>query len=193
MARTEGDTPEQAVESDGEQATEGQTAAHADRSASDLVAELAAAEDRLLRALAEQENMRRRARREREEALRYASADFAGDLLASIDNLERAIASVPDDQRSEAAMAGLLSGVEATRRALLDAFARHGLERLDPLGERFDPHRHEAGFEVADTDYPPGVVAHVMRPGYRYRDRLLRPALVGVSKGPEAVMDEPAE
>src|SRR6266851_6708276 len=146
-------------------------------SVADLTAELAAVKDRLLRSLAEQENIRTQARREREDAVRYAAAGFAGDLLSSIDDLERAIASVPQDQRAAPAVAGLLSGVEATRRALLDAFAKHGLKRLDPLGEPFDPHRHEASFEAADARYPPGTVTSVIRPAYIYRDRLLRPAL----------------
>jgi molecular chaperone GrpE len=155
-------------------------------SVADLMAELAAAKDRLLRALAEQENIRAQARRERDEAVRYAASGFAGDLLSSIDNLERAIASVPEDQRSEPVIAGLLTGVEATRRALLDTFAKHGLKRLDPIGEPFDPHRHEASFEAADARHPPGTVTHVIQPGYIHRDRLLRPALVGVSKTPDA-------
>lgn len=150
----------------------------------DLMAELATTKDRLLRSLAEQENIRTQARRERDDAVRYAASGFAGELLSSIDNLERAIASVPEDQRSEPGVAGLLTGVEATRRALLDAFAKHGLQRLDPIGEPFDPHRHEASFEAADARHPPGTVTHVIQPGYLYRDRLLRPALVGISKTP---------
>jgi molecular chaperone GrpE len=162
-----------------------QVAEH-DPPVADLMAELAATKDRLLRALAEQENIRVQARRDRDDAVRYAASGFAGELLSSIDNLERAIASVPEDQRSEPVIAGLLIGVEATRRALLDAFAKHGLKRLDPIGEPFDPHRHEASFEAADAQYPPGTVTHVIQPGYMHRDRLLRPALVGVSKTPDA-------
>jgi molecular chaperone GrpE len=155
-------------------------------SVADLAGELAAVKDRLLRSLAEQENIRAQARRERDEAVRYAAAGFAGDLLSSVDNLERAIASVPEDQRLEPVIAGLLTGVEATRRALLDAFAKHGLKRLDPIGEPFDPHRHEASFEAADARYPPGTVTSVIQPGYMYRDRLVRPALVGISKTSDA-------
>jgi molecular chaperone GrpE len=151
-------------------------------SVADIAAELAAAKDRVLRSLAEQENIRAQARRDRDEAVRYAAAGFAGDLLSSVDNLERAIASVPADKRPEPVVAGLLTGVEATRRALLDTFARHGLKRLDPIGEPFDPHRHEASFEAADARYPPGTVTSVIQPGYMHHDRLLRPALVGVSK-----------
>jgi len=160
-------------------------AAH-DPPVADLVAELAATKDRLLRALAEQENIRAQARRDRDDAVRYAASGFAGELLSSIDNLERAIASVPEAQRAEPALAGLLTGVEATRRALLDAFGKHGLRRLDPVGQAFDPHRHEASFEAIDARYPPGTVTHVIQPGYMHHDRLLRPALVGVSKTPDA-------
>ena len=151
-------------------------------SVADLASELAAVKDRLLRALAEQENIRRQAQRDRDAAVRYAAAGFAGDLLSAIDNLERAIASVPEDKCAEPVIAGLLTGVEATRRALLDTFARHGLKRLDPIGEPFEPHWHEAGFEAEDARYPPGTVTRVVQPGYMYHDRLLRPALVGVSK-----------
>jgi molecular chaperone GrpE len=161
-------------------------AAEREPEVTDLMAELAATKDRLLRSLAEQENIRAQGRRERDDAVRYAASGFAGDLLSSIDNLERAIASVPQDQRSEPLVAGLLTGVEATRRGLLDAFAKHGLERLDPIGEPFDPHRHEASFEAVDAQHPPSTVTHVIQPGYLYRDRLLRPALVGISKAPDA-------
>src|ERR1700704_6400967 len=164
----------------------GATSPQHEPSVSDLMAELAATKDRLLRSLAEQENIRAQARRERDEAVRYAAAGFAGDLLSSIDNLERAIASVPEEQRSEPAVAGLMTGVEATRRALLDAFARHGLKRFEPIGEPFDPHRHEASFEAVDARYPPGTVTSVIQPGYMYRDRLVRPALVGISKTSDA-------
>lgn len=153
-----------------------------DKSVAELADELATTKDRLLRSLAEQENGRRLALRQREEAVRYATSGFARDLLATADNLERAIASTPEALRSEPAVAALLVGVDATRRALLDAFAKHGLQRLDPTGEPFDPHQHQASFEVTDGRYEPGVVAQVIQPGYMHHDRLLRPALVGVSK-----------
>jgi molecular chaperone GrpE len=149
----------------------------------DIAAELAETKDRLLRCLAEQSNIRRRARRDQDEAVLYAASGFAGDLVSSLDDLERALASVPEEQRTAPAVAGLLSGVEATYRALLNTFAKHGLNRIDPLGEPFDPHQHEGGFEATDARYPPGTVIRVIRPGYQYHDRLLRPALVGISKG----------
>ena len=155
-------------------------------SAGELAAELAATRDRLLRSLAEQENVRNQARRDRDEAVRYAAAGFARDLLSTIDNLGRAIASVPRDKRSDPVVDALLTGVEATRRGLLDAFAKHGMKRIEPLGEPFDPHRHQASFEVVDPRYPPGAVASVIQPGYIHHDRLLRPALVGVAKASDA-------
>ena len=154
-------------------------------STEELAAELAATKDRLLRVLADQENVRSQARRERDEAARFAASGFARDLLSSVDNLERAIASVPEAERSGSVVANLLQGVDATRRALLDTFLNHGLVRLDPLGESFDPHRHEASFEEPDTQCSPGTVTRVIQPGYMLHDRLLRPALVGVSKAPD--------
>jgi molecular chaperone GrpE len=157
--------------------------AEADRT-TELAAELAATQDRLLRALAEQENMREQARRERDDAVAYAAAGFAADLLSSVDNLERAVESIPEDKRADPVIAGLLAGVEATQRALLDAFAKHGLQRFDPVGDPFDPHRHEATYAIADAHYPPGTVVSVVQPGYMHHDRLLRPALVGVSQAP---------
>jgi molecular chaperone GrpE len=158
--------------------------AGSDPAGADLATELAATKDRLLRTLAEQENIREQARRERDDAVAYAAAGFAADLLSSVDNLERAVLSVPEVKRSDPVIAGLLTGVEATRRALLDAFAKHGLRRFYPVGDPFDPHRHEATFEVADEQYPPGTVVSVLQPGYMHHDRLLRPALVGVSQAP---------
>lgn len=155
-------------------------------SAADIAAELATTKDRLLRMLADQENIRSQARRDRDEAVRFAASGFAGDLLSSVDNLERAIASVPVAERSEPVVANLLQGVGATLRLLLDAFAKHGLVRLDPLGELFDPHQHEASFEEVDTQSSPGTVIQVIQPGYKQHDRLLRPALVGVSKSPNS-------
>jgi molecular chaperone GrpE len=156
----------------------------------DLRAELDATRDRLLRCLADQENVRRQARRDRETAIRFAASQFAGDLLETADNLERAIASVPEDNRADSTISMLLTGIEATHRALLDAFARHGLRRLNPIGERFDPHLHKASFEVADEYLPPGSVASVLQPGYVHHERLLRPALVGVTKAAGKIAED---
>jgi len=148
-----------------------------------LEAEVADCKDRVLRALAEQENSRRRAERERQDAIRFAAAGLARDLLATADNLRRAIESVPNEKAADETVQRLLAGIVATERALLDAFEKHGIRRVDALGQRFDPDHHEVVFEVADAASPPGTVAEVLQPGYLHHDRLLRPAKVGVAKG----------
>jgi molecular chaperone GrpE len=183
--------PEREAETRDERQRDAVTSPARGQSVADLEAELAATKDRLLRSLAEQENIRAQARREREDAVRYAASAFAGDLLSSIDNLERAIASVPGDRPLDAVVSGLLTGVEATKRGLLAAFAKHGLKRVEPIGEPFDPHRHEASFEAVDAHYPPGTVVGIVQPGYVHHDRLLRPALVAVSKRPEPAGEGP--
>ena len=157
----------------------------------DKIAELEAAladrNDRLLRALAETENVRRRGEREREDTSRYAIARFAGDLLPVADNLRRAIDSVPAAARDEnALLATLLEGVEATERELQKLFEKHGLKRLDPIGEIFDPNFHEVLFEQDAPDQPAGTVVQLLEPGYKIGDRLLRPARVGVVKAGSA-------
>lgn len=154
-------------------------------SGGELAAELSETRDRLLRALADQENVRAQARKGMDEAVIRGTRSLAADLLASMDSLERAIASVPEEKRSDPTVETLLAGVQATRRALLDALARHGIRRFDPAGEEFDPHRHEASFEIADGSVPAGIVTEVVQPGYMHHDRLLRPALVGVSRQPQ--------
>jgi len=146
-------------------------------------AELADAKDRLLRALAETENVRRRAERERSDAARFGAANFAKDMLNVADNLRRAIESAPESQAGDELMRNLLQGVAATERELLAAFERHGVRRIDPLGERFDHNFHQAMFEMENTGKPAGTVVQVLQPGYVMHDRLLRPALVGVAKG----------
>jgi len=155
-------------------------------------AELAEQKDHLLRALAETENVRRRAQREREDASKYAVAGFAKELLSVADNLRRALDSLPESEARDERTRGLLAGVEATERELLSVFERHGIRRIDPHGERFDHNLHQAIFEAERPDKPGGTVVEVLQPGYVLHDRLLRPAMVGVSKekpGPA----EPAE
>src|SRR5579859_1013128 len=146
-------------------------------------AEAAELKDRLLRALAETENVRRRAERERSDAAKYGVTQFARDLLDVADNLRRAIDSVPEAQVRDDATRNLLAGVAATERAFLAAFERHGIKRLDPKGERFDHNFHQAIFEAENTGKPAGTVVEVLQPGYLLHDRLLRPAMVGVAKG----------
>jgi len=157
-----------------------------------LEAELAEQKNQLLRALAETENVRRRAQREREDTSKYAVAGFAKELLSVADNLRRALESLPESEAKDARTRGLLAGVDATERDLLSVFERHGIRRIDPRGERFDHNLHQAIFEAEQSDKPGGTVVEVLQPGYLLHDRLLRPAMVGVAKekrGPA----EPAE
>jgi molecular chaperone GrpE len=149
----------------------------------ELEAEAGKLKDQLLRALAELENTRRRAERDRQEAAKYAAVPLARDLLGVADNLRRALENAPESaQGQEDALKQFLSGVEMTEKELQDAFAKHGIERLDPKGEKFDPHWHEAMFEVPTNDAEPGTVVQVVQSGYRLDERLLRPARVGVAR-----------
>ena len=149
-----------------------------------LRAELAETKDQLLRALAETENVRNRARRERDEAAKYAAAPLAKDLLPVADNLRRAIDSVaPELVEADERVRSLLSGIEMTERALLEALERQGIRQVQPAaGDKLDPHRHEAMLEVPDPSKPHGTIAQVYEIGYQFHDRLLRPARVGVVK-----------
>jgi molecular chaperone GrpE len=146
-------------------------------------AELADTKDRLLRALAETENVRRRSEREREDTQKYAISGFAKDLLTAVDNLRRALDAVPEGEIKDPRTRSLLDGVAATERELLAAFERHGLKRVDPIGERFDHNFHQAIFEAERPGVPAGTVIEVLQPGYVLHERLLRPAMVGVAKG----------
>jgi molecular chaperone GrpE len=154
--------------------------------------------DRLLRTLAEMENLRRRTEREVVDARSYAVTNFARDILNSADNIRRALESVPADARADAegAFKGLIEGIELTERDLAKTLERHGVKVVEPKGQRFDPNRHQAMFEVPDAEVPNGTVVQVVQSGYVIGDRTLRPALVGVSKGgpkPEAAKDKPAD
>jgi molecular chaperone GrpE len=149
----------------------------------ELEAELAEQRDRLLRALAETENVRRRAQREREDASKYAVAGFAKDLLSVADNLRRALDSLPEAEARDDRTRSLLAGVAATERELLSIFERYGIKRIDPRGEHFDHNLHQAIFEAERSDQPSGTIVEVLQPGYVLHDRLLRPAMVGVAKG----------
>jgi molecular chaperone GrpE len=145
--------------------------------------EAAESRDRALRALAELENFRRRADRERQETAKYAIASFARDFLPVVDNLRRGLDSLSaEDRKADRALDALASGMELTEREMLAALERHGIERIDPLGQPFDHNLHQAMFEVEDAAVPAGCVAQVMQSGYVLHDRLLRPALVAVAK-----------
>ena len=149
-----------------------------------LQKEAADLKDRLLRSLAETENVRRRAEREREDTAKYAMTGFARDILGVADNLSRALASLgPDARGKDPSLDALISGIELTDRELNSVFERNGIRRVDPSGERFDPNLHQAMMEVDDPSKPSGTVVQVLQTGYVIRDRLLRPAMVAVSKG----------
>lgn len=146
-------------------------------------AEIAELKDRLLRTLAEMENLRQRTRREIEEAQKYAVTGFARDMLEVADNLRRALDSVPRDAEQPEPVRSLLAGVELTERALLAAFEKHKIRKVVPEpGERFDHKLHQAMFELPTDALPAGAVAEVMAPGYVIADRLLRAAMVGVAR-----------
>lgn len=155
-----------------------------------LEAEVADLKDRLLRALAETENLRRRAERDVSDARQYAVSKFAADLVGVADNLERALASVPAEaRRGSAVLKTLADGVALTGKDLMQVFEKHGIRRIEPLGERFDPHLHEALYEVADPSVPSGTVSTVVSPGYAIGSRPLRAAKVGVARGGPAAAD----
>lgn len=161
----------------------------------ELRAEAAKYKDQLLRTLAEMENLRRRTQKEREDVARYAASPLVKDLLAVADNLSRAISSASDEARAaDPALEAMVSGVEMTERGLLSVFEKHKIERLDPVGQPFDPNWHEALFEIPDTENPNGTVLQVVEVGYKLHDRLLRPAKVGVSRGgPKRTAEETSE
>ena len=150
-----------------------------------LNAENAELKDRALRALADVENMRRRAEREAADARTYAVTAFARDLLSVTDNLARALENLPTEARANAdgAIKVFIEGVELTARELQAALGRHGVKKLEPQGEKFDPNFHQAMFEAPDETIPAGMVTQVVQSGWKIGERVLRPALVGVSKG----------
>jgi molecular chaperone GrpE len=152
-----------------------------------LEAEVASLKDQALRALAEAENTRRRAQRDREDASKYAVTAFAKDLLAVSDNLRRALDAAPAAAlETNEVLKSLVVGVEATERQLLAAFDRHSVKRLDCIGQPFDPNFHQVMFEIENTGKPAGTVVQELQAGYTLNGRLLREAMVGVAKaGPE--------
>ncbi len=140
--------------------------------------------DKLLRALAEAENVRRRAERDRVDAAKYGAANFAREVLKAADNLRRALESVTAEARREnEVLENLAVGLEITEREMLNAFERAGVRPIEALGQRFDHNLHEAMFEMEDPDHPAGTVVQVLETGYMLHDRLLRPSKVGVGKG----------
>ena len=151
-----------------------------------LKEENAQLKDKLLRTLADMENLRKRSEREKAEATLYAASNFARDLLSVADNFSRALAAVTPEQRvaADEMSSNLLAGIEVTERELTNVLERHGIRRIDAMGQKFDPHMHQAIFEVPTADHPAGTVVQVMQNGYAMGTRCLRPALVGVAKAP---------
>ena len=139
--------------------------------------------DKLLRGLADMENLRRRTEKEIADAKIYGIASFARDMLTVADNLRRAVENMPAELRAEPAIRPLVEGIEVTERDFLSRLTRYGVKKLDPLGGKFDPNMHEALYEVPDETKPNGTVVHVVEEGYGIGERVLRPAKVGVSKG----------
>jgi molecular chaperone GrpE len=149
---------------------------------SELVKELEQVRQHVLYAQAETQNVRRRLEAEKQTAATYAATGFARDMLSVKDNLDRALAAIPDDLRQDERMNALIAGIEATGRELDTVFQRNGVTRVEALGQPLDPHRHQAMVEIPSDDAEPGTIVQEMQPGYMIKDRLLRPALVGVAK-----------
>lgn len=150
----------------------------------DPAAEIADLKERVLRTMADMDNLRKRTEREKTETAKYAITRFAQDILSVSDNIRRAIDAVPPEAiKAEEALKSLLEGVEMTEKGLLTAFEKHGITRVDPKGQLFDPNVHQAMFELENPDVTAGTIVEVVQAGYMISDRVLRPALVGISKG----------
>src|SRR6201992_3601205 len=150
-----------------------------------LTKEVAESRDKMLRTLAEMENLRTRTKREVSDAKTYGITGFARDVLEIADNLQRALDAVPAEAKAAAdpGLKALMEGVELTERSLLNALEKNGVKKFDPSGEKFDPNFQQAMYEVPDASVPSGTVVQVVQAGYTIGERVLRPALVAVSKG----------
>jgi molecular chaperone GrpE len=160
-------------------------AAAAPKPSTSLDRELADTKDRLLRTLADMENLRKRTEREVADARMYGISAFARDVLTVADGMHLALEALDKElrEKSDAGVKALLDGVELTERELINVLEKHGVKKIEPLNQKFDPNRHQAMFEVEDASVPSGTVVQVMQAGYLIGERVLRPALVAVSKG----------
>ena len=147
-----------------------------------LEKELEEVRQHVLYAQAETQNVRRRLEQEKLSAAAYAATGFARDMLSVKDNLERALAAFPEDLRSDERLKGLITGIEATGRELENVFQRNGITRIEAVGQKLDPNRHQAMVEIPNPEAEPGIIVQEMQSGYMIKDRLLRPALVAVAK-----------
>lgn len=150
-----------------------------------LEEELAAAKQDVLYAHAETQNVRRRLEKELSDARAYAATAFAREILSVADNLERALGAIPEDLRGDERFKGLVSGLDATIKEMENVLRKNGVERFESVGQPLDPNRHQAMIEIPHAAAEPGTIVQEMQPGYMIRERLLRPALVGVAKAPE--------
>lgn len=147
--------------------------------------DLEAAKQEVLYAKAETQNVRRRLEKDMQDARTYAATGFARDILSVADNLERAIAALPDELREDEKMKGFVTGIEATKREIEKVFGQHGITRIAAVGLPLDPNQHQAMIEVPTDEQEPGTVVQEMQSGWMIKDRLLRPAMVGVAKKPD--------
>ncbi|KKJ77201.1 hypothetical protein WH95_09120 [Kiloniella litopenaei] len=166
------------------------TASAAEEAKSDAVrvaeldAQNAQLTDKLLRTMADMENLRNRTRRDKEDAIKYAPQKLVTDLIGVMDNLQRALSAVSEEAaEGNEDLKTLRDGVEMTNREMLKVFEKHNITEVEAMGARMDPHSHEALFEIPDPSQPEGTIVQVIQPGFRLHDRLLRPARVGVAKG----------
>ena len=150
--------------------------------------EVAELKDKLLRTLADMENLRRRSQKDREDAAKFSAANFARDMLSVADNLRRATESIPEKGDPDgASVAALIEGIALTEKELISTLERHGIQKIEPMGEKFDPQFHEAMYEIPSTEAENGTVMQVVEVGYVIHGRLLRPAKVGIAKaGPNS-------
>lgn len=176
--------PESMRADDGLDDEDAEQVSDADRVA-ELEDELAAARQDILYAKAEEQNTRRRLEQEKQNASAYAATGFSRDVLSVADNLERALNAIPQELRDDEKFKGLVAGLEATGRELETVFGKHGIAAIEAIGEELDPNRHQAMVEIPTDEAEPGIIVQQMQRGYMIKDRLLRPALVGVAKKPE--------
>lgn len=174
----------ESMRDDGDESDAAEQVSDADRIA-ELEEALATARHEVLYAKAEEQNTRRRLEQEKQNASAYAATGFSRDILSVADNLERALEAVPQELREDEKFKGLVAGLDATGRELTTIFSKHGIEPVNAVGEELDPNRHQAMVEIPTGDAEPGVIVQQMQRGYMIKDRLLRPALVGVAKKPD--------
>jgi len=176
--------PEEFLEKSDEETVEEETSS-LDKALDRLREDLETAKQEVLYAKAETQNVRRRLEKDMADARAYAATGFARDILSVADNLERAMSAIPDSLREDEAMKGLVIGIEATQREIEKVFGQHGITRIASVGLPLDPNQHQAMLEIPSSDHDAGTVVQEMQSGWMIKDRLLRPAMVGVAKKPD--------